>query len=64
MNTITVKITATLEFENLYGDDTNQIVKDLIGEFIKIKSGLYENVACGNVDTAEVVEPDNTEETS
>ena len=60
MKTTTVIITAELEIDNDMIYDRATLEQELVGQFVKIKSGLYDNVACGNVSSVRV--PDNTEE--
>lgn len=31
------------------------LAEDLVGEFIKVKSGLYENLACGHIESIQSV---------
>ena len=50
-----VLITAELDIENDMVYDAETLCKDLVDEVIKIKSGLYENIASGNVISASVV---------
>ena len=54
--TTKVIVTAELEIENGYIYDKFSLLTDLEGEFIKIKSGAYENIACGWVKLASIVE--------
>lgn len=41
-----VIITAELEIDDDYLNES-PLADDLVGEFVKVKSGAYENVACG-----------------
>jgi hypothetical protein len=50
----TVIITAELEIEDDLIYDKHTLVQDLLGQYIKIKSGGYENVAAGNVTSVSV----------
>jgi hypothetical protein len=53
--TTKVIVTAELEIENDLIYDKFSLLKDLDGEFIKIKSGAYDNIACGYVKIASLV---------
>lgn len=49
MKVTKVTITAELEIEDCYVPSIETLKEDLLGEFIKVKSGLYENVGMGNI---------------
>lgn len=51
----TVRVVATLQIESYLINDISALSDDLVGEYIKIKSGYFENVASGDVDSIEVV---------
>lgn len=53
MTTIIVTAELSLETELIYDKDT--LSKDLLGEWIKVKSGLYENLAAGCISSVKVV---------
>lgn len=55
-------ITAELDLNEFDISDGDDPVEYLKNQFIKIKSGLYENLACGFVTSVERL-PDDTEET-
>lgn len=50
-----VLITAELEIPSDVIWDEETVCNDLVGAFTKIKSGQYENMACGNVISASLV---------
>lgn len=50
-----VVITAELEIPNDMIIDEDTICDDIVDVFIKVKSGQYENIACGNVISASLV---------
>lgn len=54
--TTKIKITAVLEIENDLIEDQTTLIQELVNEFIKMKSGEYENIACGFVETAEIID--------
>ena len=60
MKTTTIIVTAELAIDNDLIYDMATLRQELAGQFIKIKSGLYENIACGYVCAVSI--PDNTEE--
>lgn len=63
VNYTVFKITATIQIETGYIYDQDTLLEDLKGEFIKVKSGCYENLAFGDINTVELVGTvDNTEE--
>jgi hypothetical protein len=51
---IVMTVEAELEKKYVDGDD-NKLIKDLIGQNVAVKSGLYENLLWGNVSKAEVI---------
>lgn len=60
--TIMFTITATLEIDEDMVYDKAGLRDEILGHFVKIKSGLYDNAACGYV--TDVIIADNTEEKS
>jgi hypothetical protein len=42
-------ITAQIEIEDEYASQSDDVVSDLLGEFVKVKSGLFENIAMGHI---------------
>jgi len=53
-------ITSEMEIDDDFIDSKDTLKDDLLGEFVKIKSGLYDNMLCGHV--VAVRDSDNTEE--
>jgi hypothetical protein len=53
---IAIKITATLYVEESMVFDFDTLAHDLTEEDIKVKSGIYENLAIGDIDTVVSVE--------
>lgn len=42
-------ITAQIEIEDEYVSQSEDIISDLLGECVKVKSGLFENIAVGHI---------------
>lgn len=42
-------ITAQIEIEDEYASQSADVISDLLGEFVKVKSGLFENIAMGHI---------------
>lgn len=40
-------VTAELEIEDIFLHDKNTLTSDILGSFVKVKGGLYENLAFG-----------------
>jgi hypothetical protein len=54
---VRIKITAEIEIPKALANDSNYLTADsLVGEWVKIKSGEFENIAVGVVTEAVVVE--------
>lgn len=49
-----LKITAEIDVEDNFVEDDQTIVEDLLGEVVKVKSGVYENIAVGNISSVVV----------
>lgn len=50
-----VRVVATLAVPYDVVEDEKTLAADICHEFIKVKGGLYENIAFGFVDSAEVI---------
>lgn len=60
MKVTRITITAELEIDNRYLDNKDSLVRDLIGQLVKIKSGIYENEAMGHVTSAAIISRQKT----
>ncbi len=59
---ITIRIVAEIDIPKFAISDSDQLAaKSLIGEWVKIKSGEFENLAMGVVLEAEIIDAENTE---
>ena len=50
MSTLTkITVLVELEIENNLINDDSALESDLVGEFVKVKSGTYENIGIGHI---------------
>lgn len=60
---IRFRVTAEIDIPEDFISDRDTVAEELLGTYIKIKDGLYGNIASGFVVSVEQL-PDNTEERS